>query len=76
MANKIEKKLFGVAITDSKDKTVKVRVDRVKINSLYQKRFIQSKKYLVQAERDVKKGDKVSIVPVRPISKRKNYKIV
>ena len=75
-SKKIEKKLFGLAISDSKEKTVKVRVDRVKINSLYQKRFVQSKKYLVHTERDVKKGETVAIVPVRPISKLKKYKIV
>lgn len=73
---KIEKKLYGLAITDSKDKTVKVRVDRVKINTLYQKRFVQSKKYLVHTEREVKKGESVVIMPVRPISKLKKYKIV
>lgn len=70
------KQLIGKTIRDVKDKSVLVEVNQSKINSIYQKRYIISKKILVHVETEVKKGQFVTIEETRPISKKKSWKIV
>lgn len=69
------KKLVGVALNDSHNKTVKVLVSRIKKHPRYQKRYKQSKKYLVHSEIEIKKNQEVVIIPVRPLSKRKSWQV-
>ncbi|MEK7142854.1 MAG: 30S ribosomal protein S17 [Patescibacteria group bacterium] len=73
MKVKKRKKLVGVALSDSRNKTVKVLVSRIKKHPRYQKRYKQSKKYLVHTEIEIKKSQDVVIIPTRPISKRKSW---
>jgi small subunit ribosomal protein S17 len=77
LKNIIRKKFSGVVVSDKNDKTIVVMVERVKMNSKYQKRYIVSKKYKVHDEKNSHKvGDNVSFVECRPISKDKKWRIV
>lgn len=70
------KKLMGVALNDSRDKTVKVEINLLKIHPLYQSRFISHRTLLAHSEKEIKKGQKVAIISTRPISRRKSWKVV
>jgi small subunit ribosomal protein S17 len=73
----IRKKFSGVVVSDKNDKTVIVKVDRVKMNSKYKKRYVVSKRYKVHDENNsCKIGDKVSFIECRPLSKDKRWRIV
>lgn len=56
--------------------TAVVEVERVVIHPLYKKRIRKKKRYLVQDSVGVKEGDKVLVVSIRPISKRKRFKVL
>ncbi len=68
------KKLKAVALRDSKDKSVLVSVNLVKMHPLYRKRYTVKRKYLVHTNGEVKSGDDLIIQECRPISKRKAWK--
>ncbi|MEK9156061.1 MAG: 30S ribosomal protein S17 [Patescibacteria group bacterium] len=81
MNKKSDKKLIrvirGKVVSDKMDQTVVVLVDRVKTHPLYKKKFTVSKKYKAHdGDNAHKTGDTVEIVPSRPISKDKHYKVV
>jgi small subunit ribosomal protein S17 len=77
--NKEEKKnakkgKVGVVVSDKMDKTVVVKVDRLKMHPKYKKKYKVSKKYKAHdGENKFKVGDKVEIIEVRPISKDKKW---
>lgn len=50
-------------------------IESRKTHPLYKKSYVWSKKYLAQDDLGVKLGDIVEVVKVRPISKRKHWKI-
>ncbi len=65
---------IGIVVSDRMDKTVVVRVDRLKVHKKYKKRYRVSKKYKAHDEENrFKVGDKVMIVECRPISKEKRW---
>ena len=67
----------GVVISDKMDKTIVVRVDRLKKHPRYQKRYISSKKYMAHDEENkYSVGDKVLIEACRPMSKGKQWIVV
>ncbi len=69
--------LKGVVVSDKMDKTVVVSVSRFVKHPLYGKYYNKSKKYKAHdAENKYKVGDKVEIIPTRPISKDKKFKVV
>ena len=73
----IKKKFNGVVVSDSLDKTIVVKVNRVKIHPKYKKRYTVSKKYKVHDEKNkYKKGDKVSFIECRPLSKDKRWRAI
>ncbi len=73
----IKKKFQGVVVSDKQDKTIVVKVDRVKIHPKYKKRFTVSKKYKVHDEKNkCKEGDKVSFIECRPLSKDKRWRVI
>jgi len=75
-ARVLKRKLTGEVISDKMDKTVVVRVDRVKIHKKYKKRYTVSKKYKVHDEKnELKEGDMVTIIECRPISKNKRWRV-
>lgn len=73
---KISQTLKGVTINDSKDKTVKVLISSVKVHPLYRKRYLCRRKFLAHTEQDIKKGQKVVLAKIRPLSRHKAWKVV
>ena len=69
--------LQGTVVSDSSDKTVVVRVERLLPHPLYKKFIRRSKKYAAHDPYNVHKvGDRVSIRECRPISKSKRWEIL
>ena len=76
-AKVIRKKFAGIVVASSMDKTVVVRVDRVKIHPKYKKRFTVSRRYKVHDEKNqFKTDDKVEFVECRPLSKEKRWRVI
>jgi len=75
--NKISKKFQGIEVSDKMDKTIVVKVDRVKRHPKYHKSFLVSKQYKVHDERNqFKDGDQVVFVECRPLSKDKRWRVL
>lgn len=73
----IKKRFNGIVVSDKMDKTIVVKVDRVKIHSKYKKRYTVSKKYKVHDEKNkFKEGDKATFVECRPLSKDKRWRVI
>lgn len=69
-----KKQLKGVIISDKMQKTIVVRVERLKEHRKYKRRFRLHKNYKVHYdEGEYKIGDKVIIEETRPISKDKRW---
>jgi len=73
----IKRKFNGIVVSDKMDKTVVVKVDRVKLHSKYHKRYTVSRNYKAHDEKnEYKAGDRVIIQEVRPLSKDKKWRVV
>jgi small subunit ribosomal protein S17 len=72
------KKIYtGNVISDKMDKTVVVAVTRLTQHPLYKKTIKKIAKFKAHDEENrYKKGDKVSIIESRPLSKDKRWKIL
>lgn len=69
--------LKGVVVSDKMDKTVVVTVSRFVKHPLYGKYYKINKKYKAHDETNKHKtGDTVEIVPTRPMSKDKHFKVI
>lgn len=77
-SKEVIKKVFdGIVVSDKQDKTITVRIDRVKIHPKYKKRYTVSKKYKVHDEKNkFKLEDKVSFIECRPLSKDKRWRVI
>lgn len=74
---KIERKLEGVVISDKMNKTVVVKVERLKLHPKYKKRYKVSRNFKCHDEQNqYKVGDIVTIKQIRPLSKDKRYVVV
>jgi small subunit ribosomal protein S17 len=72
-----KKKLKGVIVSDSMEKTVVVLVNRLFKHKRYGKYIKRGKKYKAHDERnEYKAGDKVIIEECRPYSKDKHFKVL
>jgi len=68
-----KQRLQGIVVSDKMQKTVVVKVERVKEHPKYKKRYKVHKKYKAHDEKEkCKVGDKVVIEECRPISKEKD----
>lgn len=68
------KTLTGVVTSDVADKTITVTVTSRETHPIYGKQYSVSRKYPAHDEKnDAHKGDKVTIIETRPISKRKAF---
>jgi small subunit ribosomal protein S17 len=80
MEKKIEKifrTFTGLVTSVAMAKTITVRVDVMKMNAKYQKKYRVSKKYHVHDEKgEAKAGDTVKFVECRPLSKTKRWRLV
>ncbi len=73
----IKRKLSGTVVGEKMDKTIVVRVDRVKQHPKYKKRYSVSKRYKVHDEnKKYKEGDVVTFVECRPLSKDKRWRVL
>jgi len=73
----VRKKMNGVVVRSSIDKTAVVVVDRLKKHGTYAKYIRRYSKYLVHDPMNkCQIGDKVRIVECRPISKNKRWQLL
>lgn len=67
----------GIVVSDAMDKTIVVKVERLKKHPKYHKYFRYSKKFKVHdPENTYKEGDMVQFVECRPISREKRWKVL
>jgi small subunit ribosomal protein S17 len=68
------KSFVGTVSSSAADKTIVVTVNSSKTHPLYRKQYTVSKKFMAHDEQnEAGVGDRVSIVEVKPISKRKRF---
>ena len=71
------KTLTGIVTSDKADKTITVTVTSRETHPIYGKLYSVNRKYMAHDEKNIaKKGDKVTISEVRPLSKRKSFNLV
>ena len=74
---KIYREFKGTVVSTGMQKTIVARVDTMKLNQKYQKKYRVSTKYHVHdAKGEAKVGDLVRFVECRPISKTKRWRLV
>ncbi len=72
-----KKILDGIVVSDKGNKSITVQVERKYQHPVLQKVVKTKKKYHAHDENNkFKKGDKVSIIESRPISKTKRFKVI
>ncbi len=70
------KTLTGIVTSDVADKTITVTVTSRETHPIYGKQYTVTRKYATHDENnEAKKGDKVTISEIRPVSKRKSFKL-
>ncbi len=73
---KHKRQLTGTVTSTSMNKTITVKVDRVKTHPKYGKQYVQSKKYHVHDEKETHKvGEVVTFIECRPLSKTKRWRV-
>ncbi|SDY82879.1 30S ribosomal protein S17 [Nitrosomonas halophila] len=69
--------LIGQVVSDNRDKTVTVRIDRKVKHPLYGKIIKRSRKFHAHDElNQYKIGDLVEICETKPVSKTKSWKVI
>ncbi len=69
-----KKRLTGRVVSDKMDRTVVVRIEKLKMHPTYKKRYYLDKNILADNPNDkFKEGDRVVIEESRPISKKKRF---
>ena len=72
-----KKQITGAVVSNKMQKTVVVKVERIKEHPRYKKRYKVHKKYKAHDEKgECKKGDKVIIEECRPMSKEKRWRVI
>ena len=72
-----KKQLKGIVISDKMQKTIVVKVERIKKYPKYKKTYRVHKKYKAHDEKEeYKEGDRVIIEECRPISKDKKWRVI
>lgn len=70
------KTLTGTVTSDVADKTITVTVTSRETHPIYGKQYTVTRKYAAHDEKnEAKKGDLVTIVATRPVSKRKAFSL-
>ncbi|NMB56948.1 30S ribosomal protein S17 [Candidatus Beckwithbacteria bacterium] len=70
------KTLTGKVISNKMENTVTVLVENMWQHPVYQKSIKRSKKFLAHTDKKITEGKFVVIAETRPISKRKNWKVL
>lgn len=69
-------KLIGKVVSDKMEKSRLVEITELRRHPIYLKEFKKSRKIMAHDEKnEAKEGDTVEIVPGKPISKNKAWKI-
>ncbi len=72
-----KKQLKGIIVSDKMDKTVVVKVERIKEHPKYKKRYKVHKKFKAHDEKgEFKMDDMVLIEECSPISKDKTWRVI
>ena len=72
-----KKRLKGLVVSDKMQKTIVVKVERIKEHKKYKKRYKVHKKYKAHDEKEeCKVGDNVIIEECRPLSKEKRWRVI
>lgn len=72
-----KKQIIGAVVSNKMQKTVVVKVERIKEHPKYKKRYKVHKKYKAHDEKgECKVGDKVIIEECRPMSKEKRWRVI
>lgn len=72
-----KRKFEGIVVSAKMQKTIIVKVERVKVHPKYGKRYKVSKRYKVHDEKQqFKEGNKVNFVECRPLSKDKRWRVI
>jgi len=72
-----KKRFQGVVTGDKMDKTIVVKVNRIKVHPIYKKRYRVTKKYKVHDQKnEAKIGDQVIFGECRPLSKDKKWRLI
>ena len=72
-----KRQLTGKIISNKMQKTVVVRVERIKEHKKYKRRYRLHKKYKAHNEKgEYHIGDRVIIEECRPISKEKKWRVI
>lgn len=67
----------GEVVSAAMQKTIRVRVDRVKTHPKYRKQYATARHYLVHDEKGIAKaGNRVLFEECRPISKTKRWRLI
>ena len=73
----LRKTKIGIVVSDKMDKTINVMVERRLPHPIYGKSVKLSKKFMAHDEKnECAIGDKVKIMEIRPLSKRKRWRLV
>tara|TARA_R110001592_G_scaffold325782_3_gene606087 strand:- start:14440 stop:14694 length:255 start_codon:yes stop_codon:yes gene_type:complete len=77
MERNLRKERIGVVTSDKMDKTIVVSVERKVKHKKYGKFVKMTKKFVAHDEKgECGQGDTVRIMETRPLSKRKNWRLV
>ena len=68
--------MIGTVVSTKMKNTATILVERLAMHHLYKKTYVQSRKFLVDDPYEVRLGDIVEVIKVRPISKNKHWKII
>ena len=71
------RRLQGTVVSDKMQKTVVVKIDRMKTHPKYRKQYVVSSRFKAHDEEGAYKvGDEVVIEETRPLSKEKRWRVV
>lgn len=79
ISNGVDKKrrFKGVVVSDKMDKTIVVKINKIKVHPVYKKRYKVSKKYKVHDQKnEAKVGDQVVFEECRPLSRDKRWRLI
>jgi small subunit ribosomal protein S17 len=66
--------IFGKVVSDKMDKSVTVAIERQVRHGLYGKQLRRTSQFMAHDEKnEAKVGDRVALVPSRPLSRRKRW---
>jgi len=66
----------GVVVSDKRQKTVTVELERRFAHGFYSKQVVRTKRVAAHDEQGAKQGDRVRIMETRPLSKTKRWRVV